>query len=56
VRSGLIVCLKERSNEALIPLGGSNTRTVAALSKVEGTLGLFSMVKNSLKSGFKVIW
>jgi hypothetical protein len=41
--------------DALIPLGGSNTSTVEDLSRVEGTLGLFSMVKNSLKSALKVI-
>eukprot|EP00353_Schmidingerella_taraikaensis_P016783 CAMPEP_0185600700 /NCGR_PEP_ID=MMETSP0436-20130131/593_1 /TAXON_ID=626734 ORGANISM="Favella taraikaensis, Strain Fe Narragansett Bay" /NCGR_SAMPLE_ID=MMETSP0436 /ASSEMBLY_ACC=CAM_ASM_000390 /LENGTH=43 /DNA_ID= /DNA_START= /DNA_END= /DNA_ORIENTATION= len=34
---------------ALIPLGGSNTSTWAALRSVEGTLGLFSIVKNRRK-------
>lgn len=40
---------------ALIPLGGSNTRTWDALIKVAGTFGLFSMVKNNLKFASNVM-
>jgi hypothetical protein len=41
----------DRNNAAFIPEGGSNTNTCDALIKVDGTLGLISMVRNNLKLG-----
>jgi hypothetical protein len=47
----LITYLYDLYNDALIPSGGSNTNLNVYLIKVRGTLGLNSIVKNSLKLG-----
>lgn len=49
VRAGVRRDAKDRCKEALIPLGGSNTSLYDCRIRVDGTFGLNSIVRKSLK-------